>query len=91
MKHRFTNPDHPNWPLWSHGLNEALGIKGKLPPEGLLPPKEVQGIMVYVNPLVGEKPAHGKRHTHRVMAICPDCGKHMSAGRLHQHVCKKVK
>ena len=30
----------------------------------------------------------GKTSGHRVIAICPGCDRHLSAGRLHQHVCK---
>ena len=30
-----------------------------------------------------------KSSRHRVIAICPGCQRHLSAGRLHQHICKK--
>lgn len=88
MRPIINDPARPYWNASSPRVLELLGIEGKIPVEGL-PPRKIQGIMVYVNPLAGEKPKHGKRHTHRVMAICPVCDKHLSAGRLHQHVCKE--
>lgn len=44
-------------------------------------------IIVWINPLpLG--PVRYKRSTHRVMARCLRCEKTLSAGRIHQHVCK---
>jgi hypothetical protein len=69
----------------SHELLAMLGVK-KLPPEGM-EMRTIQGIRVYVEPLV--KRADGKKTSvHRVIAQCPQCFKVMSAGRMHQHVCK---
>jgi len=30
----------------------------------------------------------GKSSAHRCFAVCPDCGTHVPAGRVHQHKCK---
>lgn len=78
------------WTAHSHQVKEMLGLdsKKKLPAEGMAV-KVIQGIKVYINPL---DPKRSARRAHRVIAICPECEKHMSAGRLHQHVCNfKVK
>lgn len=37
--------------------------------------------MVYIKP----RPAPGVRWGHRVITICPDCGKHVPFGRMNQH------
>jgi hypothetical protein len=57
-------------------------------PEAGLPPIVLQGIKVWVKPFV--RTPGRKSSAHRVMCECPSCGKVMSAGRLFQHVCKKV-
>ena len=81
--------------MWSPEMMETLGLKpgGHLPKEGM-PEREIQGIRVYVKP--ANEPIIGKYYTHRntkhrVIAICPGCNRHLSAGRLHQHVCKGAK
>lgn len=73
----------------SHAVRAALGLdpKAKLPSLGL-PPRDVAGYTLWVEPL-GPNPTRHKRSTHRVMARCNACGRVLSAGRLHQHVCKK--
>lgn len=59
----------------------------KWPDEGL-PPTTVQGITVWVKPIVREP---GKKSSkHRVLCKCPTCGQEMSAGRLFQHVCSEA-
>lgn len=70
----------------------GLDSKAKLPVEGM-PARVVQGIKVWVEPLVGAAPKNSagrtaKRSTHRVLAECPHCQQVLSAGRLHQHKCK---
>jgi hypothetical protein len=86
---RWSNPEYP-WPAHSGTVKEFLGLdrKAKLPAEGM-PPREIQGFQVYVLSLTE---ARAKKQFHRVMAICPTCGKHLSAGRLqqHQHVDKET-
>lgn len=89
---KLIDPRYPDrrWHASSDGMKILLGLdpKSKYPAEGM-PPRTIQGVTVWVEPLKGETPNHGKRHTHRVMAKCPNCHQKMSAGRLHQHVCKK--
>lgn len=67
----------------------AFGLTGKskLPVEGAAP-RIVQGFKMWINPLVMPNPTRWKRSTHRLMAECPNCHRTLSAGRLHQHVCK---
>lgn len=56
-------------------------------PELGLPPTMVQGVKVWVKPMVR---VPGKKSSkHRVMCECPNCTRVLSAGRLHQHVCAK--
>lgn len=66
----------------------------KWPVEGI-GMRVVNGWKVWVDPLVGEVKRNGwrsfRRGTHRAKAECPTCGQQMSAGRVHQHVCKGVK
>lgn len=75
--------------FWMRGrsqtaLHQALGLTST--PRDGMEPRQIHGVWVRVEPLRGEKPAHGKRHTHRLLATCPHCGVEMSAGRLHQHI-----
>jgi hypothetical protein len=82
----------------ANGMKTLLGLpyKAKLPKEGM-EPRVIQGVKVWVTPFVPKmgidrwsgKIVKIKSSTHRVMAECPDCGMHLSAGRLHQHVCKE--
>jgi hypothetical protein len=57
----------------------GLGEKDKWPKEGL-PPREVQGIRVWVKP-IGNSTAFYLR----AMCECPICHKKMPIGRLKQH------
>jgi tRNA(Ile2) C34 agmatinyltransferase TiaS len=70
---------------FSGDMNKFLGLapKKKLPVEGM-PAREVQGVMIYVLSLAEAKE---RGLFHRVRAVCPKCGVHMSAGRTHQHKC----
>lgn len=93
MKFNSMHLYDPRWPdrKWachSNGMKILFGLnpKQKWPAEGL-PARTINGIKIWVNPLQGEKPNHGKRHTHRVRAKCPYCGQEMSAGRINQHRC----
>jgi hypothetical protein len=97
MKGQFFLRDfqHPAWNMQHSELRHLLGVKGtKLPPEAM-PPRLIQGILVWVAPALetGTRVVYGrtrkiKSSQHRVMARCPCCGESVSAGRLHQHVCK---
>lgn len=89
------DPKHPSWNAHHNHLREMLGLPKKLPKEGV-PPQIIQGIKVWVEPhrpkvrtdkLTGSMKLV-KSSKHRVMAECPLCGEHLSAGRLHQHKCK---
>lgn len=64
-----------------------LGVK-KLPKEGM-EEREIQGVRVYVKPSLSGGTRLTRRCNHRVFAIC-ECGRHVPAGRLHQHICKGV-
>lgn len=95
----FPNPDRPAWNGHSHHVKALLGLKPNeaLPTGGMVPrlvpavhttlglSREPVQVLMWVRPLLlsdrGEKP-------HRVMCRCPGCGKTVTAGRLHQHVCK---
>jgi hypothetical protein len=91
MRTFLRSPAFPQWNAHSPQVRELLGLAptAKLPPEGMSP-RVIQGIVVWVNPLPprGAHPRF-KRSTHRVMAQCPACSKVLSAGRLHQHVCRE--
>lgn len=75
-------------------LKQRLGVPAKLPRDFVLyPPVDVDGVLVYITK--SQAPAtpelnrwyKGCRHTakHRVLAICPECNKVVSAARLAQH------
>ena len=71
--------------MHSDEMLDALGVKGgHLPVDGINP-RQVQGVTVYV---LAAPPSNGRKSSkHRVMAVCPTCGRHMSAGRLvSQHI-----
>lgn len=74
------------WPLFEHGLKVAFGLRReqKWPEEGL-EPRIVQGVTIYI---LSKARAKELRTFHRARAVCPDCHKAMSAGRLRQHTCK---
>lgn len=90
------DPQYPQFTAHSRAMRVLLGLapEAKLPREGM-EPRIVQGIKVWVTPLMGpHRQYYGwgrvrtvKSSTHRVLAECPSCGRVLSAGRLHQHVC----
>ena len=88
---RLVNPEYPAYSMQNHHLKKVLGITGKLPDQGIAVTK-VQGWSVLVlskhNAKVNSPGARSRPH--RIVAICPDCCKVMSAGRTHQHKCKAV-
>jgi hypothetical protein len=68
----------------AHDMYALLGVK-RLPTEGM-PERLIHGVRIYVKPL---RPSANVRRNFqglRVIAICA-CGKHVAAGRLHQHKC----
>jgi hypothetical protein len=79
----------------SWAIKEHLGLRSeaKIPVDGM-PRREIQGVTVYVVPLLGEAKKDSswafsrayRRCKHRVRAICPVCQKDLSAGRLNQHL-----
>lgn len=78
------HPQRNEFPAHSHHVLPMLGLKpgAHLPRDGM-PPREIQGIVVWVEPVQEEDTGFGAPH--RVRAKCPACGKEMSAGRLPQH------
>lgn len=75
--------DARGWQLREHTLKQLLGLPAKLPADLTLEPTLVGDTLVYVKAgIAGGRRSAGK---HRVYAICNDCGKHVPAGRLHQH------
>lgn len=84
MSQFLKNPAFPTRNAQSDGVRQLLGLapKAKLPKEGM-GTRVIQGIEVWIIP------ASVGRKSHRVLAKCPDCGKVLSAGRLHQHICKE--
>jgi hypothetical protein len=73
--------------MHSSAMMRALGLKpgAHLPTMGLAR-RDVEGVTVYVKPVPPREIwDHGKSSAHRVIAICPACERHLSAGRLVQH------
>lgn len=71
-------------------IRRALGIKGKLPEEGV-DKRTIQGVEVYVKSLrqCREDDGNRSRKPHRIIALC-DCGVEVPFGRIHQHKCRKA-
>lgn len=84
---RLFNPMRPDWNAHSHQVKKMLGLdpKARLPKEGM-PPKQIQGFLVWVKPLTHDRKA---TREHRVIARCLTCNWEGSAGRTHQHKCKE--
>ena len=72
----LTIEGRPRWQISERTLKDALDIGHKVQ-DFELDATLVGNTLVYVKPSNGGK--------HRVFAICADCGKHVPAGRLHQH------
>jgi len=81
---------------WALSANQIkayfnLDYNEKWPAEGM-DGVSVQGVWMYVKPLVPKEERVYKWHYHtayhnwhRLTAVCPDCGKEVSYGRLAQH------
>ena len=82
MKTMIRSERYPQWTAHSDEIHRLLGVK-RLPDEGMSE-RLIQGIRVYVKPIVRVKGQKSSKH--RVMAICK-CNQHLSVGRLHQHKC----
>lgn len=71
----------------AHDMYKLLGVKkSKLPVEGM-PERVIDGVRVYVKPLLPNPGTKRNFQGLRVMAIC-ECGQHLAVGRLIQHRCK---
>lgn len=84
MKNPIRSPRFPQYAADAHDLYAFLGVK-KLPDEGM-PERLIQGVRVYVKPLVRIPGLRRNFNGLRVMAICK-CNQHIAVGRLHQHKC----
>jgi len=78
---------------WNAGSSDLkafmnLSPRNKWPKDGL-PPRMIQGWLVWVAPLSSDS-RDNHRRIHRVRAKCPNCSQVMSAGRTHQHRCVKA-
>ena len=76
--------EYGRW-LHHYKVKRLLGVnENKLPSDFTMKPTKIEGVEVYILPS-----NHGSKGKslfgHRVMSICPVCGKHTSAGRFHQH------
>lgn len=71
-----------------HQLKLALGLTeseaARMPPSLTRPPVLVDGVLVYIV-ATPDEPGYDGTGRHRVRAICPECGKHTSAGRMMMH------
>lgn len=83
-------PGRPSWNAQSGDVRELLGLarRSKLPES--LPAQMVQGVKVWIVTREEAQVFSKAKRPHRVMAACPQCGAHLSAGRLFQHKCHEV-
>jgi hypothetical protein len=75
-------------------IKELFGLKSTQhwPKEGM-PERTIQGIRLYVNPLAPLEDRTtiwrgrlARKTMCRLMAVCPVCDRHVTYGRLHQHM-----
>lgn len=95
MSRFIVSARNPRYPAQEPELRQLFGVTGPRWPKQGCKPREIQGIWVHVLPadhasltqlgLPGEEKA--RRAQHRCIALCPECGAQVSAGRLHQHRC----
>jgi hypothetical protein len=71
--------------MHERSLKRLLGLPKKLPANFSCDPVVVDGVLVYVTEGSEGQDWKHKSSKHRVRAICPECGKHTSAGRLFMH------
>lgn len=84
--YRIADSRYPHYPASAHDVLRQLGLR--IVPLAGLPPVTLQGITVYIRPLI-PNPALRRNFTGlRVRAICPGCARDLAAGRIAQHVCK---
>jgi hypothetical protein len=71
---------------WDKGRDNVLAaVKAKNDHDLRVGTYEVaDGVKFYV------LPKGKKSRPHRIMVICPSCGKHLSAGRIHQHAKARI-
>ena len=85
------DPNRGNWNAHSPAMKQYFGLQPNDPwPANGLPARVIAGIKVWVAPL-SPNSADRRSRLHRVRAQCPLCNAVLSAGRLHQHVCKLSK
>jgi hypothetical protein len=90
----FESPRFPGQRANTTDMFLLLGVTKQKWPDAGIPARFIQGMWVGVLPIdhvaLGKVP--GKRSVkHRVLAVCPGCGKSVSAGRLHQHICNSTR
>lgn len=79
-------PQYGDRPATNTDMLLILGAPKNKWPDAGLPVQVVQGVKVWVKPILR---VPGKKSSkHRVMCECPTCYKVLSVGRLHQHVCE---
>lgn len=86
MTTKIESPRYVGYPAQSTDMKILLG-QGKNWPDAGLPVQVVQGVKVWVKPIV--RVPGRKSSKHRVMCECPNCNTILSVGRLNQHVCKE--
>ena len=84
--YRIASTRYPAYPADASDVLRQLGLRSA-PLDGH-PPTQIQGVTVYVRPLVPNPAARRNFTGLRVRAICPGCARDLAAGRIAQHVCK---
>jgi hypothetical protein len=82
---KIVSTKYPPRAVQADEMFQLLGVR-RLPRDGM-PERLIQGVRVYVKPLLPKIGWRASWQGLRVMAICT-CGRHVPVGRLHQHKCK---
>lgn len=76
--------DNPRWQISNSTLKQLMGCSPtKHWPDQGVKPKMLGNVRVWVKP---KRPYDGHSWRSRAMCDCPQCGKVLNAGRLHQHL-----
>ena len=72
---------------WNMNSNDMLlCLNLKCLPFRAMPERSINGVQVYVKAQGPKEGPKGNRsRKHRVIAVCPECGRHVPFGRLGQH------
>lgn len=83
LRHKVTHYGREfNVNMGHEDIYKALGIEGNRLPDAGHPGQLIGNVFVWVKPKIPGK----AQDAARTWCRCPDCGKELTAGKLHQHL-----